>query len=102
MQALERQLEVVRNKLEGPIDFQGQELAEQWQKQILWSSGLVAFVVGLVLQSLQATLILFAAGFLACLAVTAPSYPSYNRDPITWLAPLSEFGLAPSERRKDR
>ncbi|GAA5969959.1 hypothetical protein JCM3765_002323 [Sporobolomyces pararoseus] len=94
MDVIDRQLDRLRNKLEGKIDFEGQELAEQYQRQILWVSGAIAFLVGVVLQSLQVLLIIFAIGFLLCLAVTAPSYPSYNQHPINWLPTLNKYGLA--------
>ncbi|GAA5875652.1 hypothetical protein JCM16303_003944 [Sporobolomyces ruberrimus] len=126
MEAIDAQLDVLRNKLEGKIvsllvssscrsrvssfnspstplhprekDFEGQELAEDYQQKILWASGALAFIVGFALQSLQALLVVFALGFVACLAVTAPSYPSYNQHPITWLPTLNKFGLEESER----
>ncbi|GAA5945176.1 signal peptidase complex subunit SPC1 [Sporobolomyces koalae] len=97
MQALERQVDVVRDKLEGPIDFVGQDLAEQYQRQILWASGALAFVIGFALQSMRALLIVFAAGFLVCLAVTGPSYSTYTRNPIRWLPNLDRYGTSNSE-----
>ncbi|GAA5853331.1 hypothetical protein JCM5353_006273 [Sporobolomyces roseus] len=93
MQALDAQLDLLRNKLEGKIDFEGQELADTYQKQILWASGAVAFVVGFVSQSLKVLLGVFGLGFLICIAVTAPSYPSYNQHPIKWLPTLNKYGL---------
>ncbi|GAA5985403.1 hypothetical protein JCM5350_007754 [Sporobolomyces pararoseus] len=100
MDVIDKQLDKLRNKLEGKIDLEGQELAEQYQRHILWASGGIAFLVGLVLQSLQALLIIFALGFFLCLAVTAPSYPSYNQHPIKWLPTLNKYGLAESEEKE--
>ncbi|GAA5875695.1 hypothetical protein JCM16303_003957 [Sporobolomyces ruberrimus] len=96
MQAIDAQLDVLRDKLEGKIDFEGQELAEDYQQKILWASGALAFIVGIALQSLQALLIVFALGFVACLAVTAPSFPSYNQHPVAWLPTLNKYGLEES------
>ncbi|GAA5915322.1 signal peptidase complex subunit SPC1 [Sporobolomyces salmoneus] len=93
MQALDAQLDLLRTKLEGKIDFEGQELAEEWQKRILWFSGVLAFLLGLVLQSLKVTFGVFGLGFVLCLAVTAPSYSCYNSNPIEWVTKLNKFGL---------
>ncbi|GAA6061921.1 hypothetical protein JCM10212_000546 [Sporobolomyces blumeae] len=90
---LEPLLAKLRAKLEGKIDFHGQDLVEERQRRILWTTGAVAFCVGFVAQSLRLLMLVFSLGFFACLAVTGPSYSTYNQHPIKWVEPLDEFGL---------
>ncbi|GAA6023869.1 hypothetical protein JCM11491_003299 [Sporobolomyces phaffii] len=87
-------LDLLRDKLEGNIASRPSELAEQYQQQILWSSGVVAFVVGIALGSLRALVGVLALGFVLALAVTAPAYAAYTQNPVRWLATLDDDGLA--------
>ncbi|GAA5964265.1 hypothetical protein JCM21900_001807 [Sporobolomyces salmonicolor] len=92
MQALDTQVATLKNKLEGRIDFHGQEVVDRLSKQILWTAGLVAFLVGFLFQSLKLTFSIFTLGFLACLVLVVPAYPSLTAHPVRWLAPLDEYG----------
>ncbi|CEQ42171.1 SPOSA6832_03960, partial [Sporobolomyces salmonicolor] len=107
MQALDTQLATLKNKLEGKIDFHGQEVVDRLSKQIIWTTGeqpleltpppplttqLIAFLVGFLFQSLKLTFSIFTLGFLACLILVVPSYPSFTAHPVRWLAPLDEYG----------
>ncbi|GAA6052304.1 hypothetical protein JCM3770_007241 [Rhodotorula araucariae] len=98
MNSIHAKLDQLKVSLEGKIDFHGQDLAEQRARWLLWSSAVVAFVVGCTLQSLKLTLAIFATGLVATLAVVLPPHPAYTAHPVQWLNPLDEYGesLAPS------
>ncbi|ORY62865.1 microsomal signal peptidase 12 kDa subunit-domain-containing protein [Leucosporidium creatinivorum] len=101
----DKKLKELQQSLEGRIDFVGQERVEELTKQILWSTGALSFIVGLVLQSLKVSVGIFSLGFLGCCAVVLPSYPSYNAHPVAWLPKLDEYGEAVegvAEPKKER
>ncbi|KAI0703401.1 microsomal signal peptidase 12kDa subunit, partial [Cytidiella melzeri] len=63
-------------------DFEGQR-----QVDILARASLVAvsFLVGLAVQSLQATFAVFGAGAILLLLITVPPWPMFNKHPVQWL-----------------
>ncbi|GAA5939934.1 hypothetical protein JCM3775_007153 [Rhodotorula graminis] len=111
MDQVHAKLDQLKASLEGNIDFVGQDLAEQRAKWFLWSSALIALLVGAVLQSVRLSLGIFAVGFFATLALVLPPLPAYTAHPVKWLDTLDEFGeplapeaavAGPSETRKAR
>ncbi|GAA5862825.1 hypothetical protein JCM5296_006790 [Sporobolomyces johnsonii] len=92
MQAIDTQIALLKNRLEGKIDFEGQDIVDRLNKHVLWTTGVIAFLVGFIFQSLKLTFTIFALGFLACLVLVVPTYPSYTAHPVQWLAPLDEYG----------
>ncbi|GJN91880.1 hypothetical protein Rhopal_004905-T1 [Rhodotorula paludigena] len=73
MDSIHAQLDKCKASLEGKIDFVGQDLAEKRARYILWTSAVVAFLVGFSLQSLKFTFIVFGLGFLTTLGVRVPA-----------------------------
>ncbi|GAA5795822.1 microsomal signal peptidase 12 kDa subunit-domain-containing protein [Helicostylum pulchrum] len=67
--------------IECTIDFEGQRLAEQFTHILLIASGIVSFVVGYYLQSLQMVMMLFAGGLVLTALVAIPPWPMYNKHP---------------------
>ncbi|GAA6010404.1 hypothetical protein JCM10207_005212 [Rhodosporidiobolus poonsookiae] len=92
MPFLEPHLTQLKHSLEGKIDFQGQDLVDRRIKLVLWSIAAVAFLVGLVAQSLKLTMALFGAGLVGCLLWVAPPLPAYTQHPVAWLSTLDEYG----------
>ncbi|TNY21736.1 microsomal signal peptidase 12 kDa subunit-domain-containing protein [Rhodotorula diobovata] len=92
MDLIHAKVDQLKDSLEGKIDFVGQDIAEQRAKWLLWSSALVAFVVGAALQSVRLSLGIFATGFLATLALVLPPLPAYTAHPVKWLDTLDDFG----------
>ncbi|GAA5851581.1 hypothetical protein JCM9279_006906 [Rhodotorula babjevae] len=111
MDQVNAKLDQLKASLEGKIDFVGQDIADLRTRWLLWSSALIAFVVGAALQSVRLSLAIFAVGFFVTLAVVLPPLPAYTSHPVKWLDALDEYGepLAPgapaagaSETRKGR
>ncbi|GAA5890047.1 hypothetical protein JCM8208_002682 [Rhodotorula glutinis] len=111
MDQVNAKLDQLKASLEGNIDFVGQDMAERRARWLLWSSALIAFVVGAGLQSVRLSFAIFAVGFFATLALVLPPLPAYTSHPVKWLDTLDEFGeplapaaagAGPSETRKGR
>ncbi|KAL9601878.1 MAG: hypothetical protein Q9219_002231 [cf. Caloplaca sp. 3 TL-2023] len=98
-------LQQVQDKLEGQIDFQGQELTELFSTIILSLTGvclqtdffhgsrivltaarqLLAFVLGFVQQSIWVTLWVGLGGSALTFLIVVPAWPIYNENPEKWL-----------------
>ncbi|KAI9811808.1 MAG: hypothetical protein M1826_003029 [Phylliscum demangeonii] len=85
--------DVLRDTLDGIIDFRGQQVADTLTTWLLSISGVIAFVVGFVRQDIFLTLYLGLAGTALTFAVVVPPWPAYNRNPVRWL-PVA--GIAPA------
>ncbi|GAA5973991.1 hypothetical protein JCM11641_008199 [Rhodosporidiobolus odoratus] len=85
-------LEAITNYLEGRIDFDGQDLAEQRIGIVLWAAAAISFLAGLALQDLRVTFALFGLGYLGCLGWVVPPLPAYRASPVKWLDTLDEYG----------
>ncbi|CAO3623859.1 unnamed protein product [Mucor hiemalis] len=71
--------------IECSIDFDGQRLADQITYILLIATGVVSFIVGYALQSIQTLLIIFAAGLAITTLVVVPPWPMYNKHPQPWI-----------------
>ncbi|SCV68696.1 BQ2448_817 [Microbotryum intermedium] len=96
----EQQLDLLYKRMECPIDFVGQERTSVLMQQMLWATGAISFVIGIIFQSLKLTMLLFAAGYVLTLFTTLPPYPAYNQDPVKWLAPSSDEKDVPAPVNK--
>ncbi|BGP45070.1 hypothetical protein JCM10450v2_000887 [Rhodotorula kratochvilovae] len=92
MDRIHAKVDQLKDSLEGKIDFVGQDIAEQRTRWLLWSSAVIAFIVGCALQSLKLTFGIFAAGFIGTLALVLPPLPAYTAHPVQWLETLDEYG----------
>ncbi|KAG2196636.1 hypothetical protein INT46_002344 [Mucor plumbeus] len=72
--------------LECTIDFDGQKLAEQLTHYLLILSGIVSFIVGYSMQSMQILLIVFTAGLALTASVVIPPWPMYNKHPQPFIS----------------
>ncbi|KAI9832503.1 MAG: hypothetical protein M1819_004292 [Sarea resinae] len=78
-------LDKLREAFEGQIDFEGQRLADLLATFLLAGTGLIAFIVGYILQDIRLSLYMGLAGTaLTCLAVVPP-WPYFNKHPVHWL-----------------
>ncbi|KND01980.1 uncharacterized protein SPPG_02487 [Spizellomyces punctatus DAOM BR117] len=71
--------------LDAKIDFEGQRLSERYLHLILTFSGIVSFLVGFALQSLQTTLYILLAGGIIASLVSIPPWPMYRSHPVKYL-----------------
>ncbi|KAI9356082.1 microsomal signal peptidase 12 kDa subunit-domain-containing protein [Pilaira anomala] len=67
--------------IECTIDFEGQRLAEHLTHYLLIASGIISFIVGYSLQSLQMVMMIFAVGLVLTALVVIPPWPLYNKHP---------------------
>lgn len=67
------------------IDFEGQRIAEKTTHYALVILSVFSFSVGLALQSLQTTFVLFGGSVLALALVIVPPWSAYNAHPVKWL-----------------
>ncbi|CAH1762785.1 11625_t:CDS:2 [Entrophospora sp. SA101] len=74
--------------LECNIDFEGQKLADFVLQTGVITFSLLGFLLGLLLQDIKVTFILFGSGILFTSIIILPSYPFYNSHPIQWLPPI--------------
>lgn len=71
--------------IEFPIDFEGQQLAEQAIFSISLISIPVSYLVGLLTGNLLYLFVTFAFFLVIALLVTLPNWPFYNKHPRSWL-----------------
>ncbi|ORX73134.1 hypothetical protein DL89DRAFT_203167, partial [Linderina pennispora] len=69
----------------GRIDFSGQQLATKLSNALLVSSGVVAFIIGFVMQRLSYSFAAYAFGVLVTYFVALFPWPYFKRNPVVWL-----------------
>jgi len=67
------------------IDFEGQRVIENATHYALTIISILSVLIGFVLQSLQATFVLFGASTLVLAIVIVPPWPAYSTHPVEWL-----------------
>ncbi|KAL4917930.1 microsomal signal peptidase 12 kDa subunit-domain-containing protein [Aspergillus aurantiobrunneus] len=82
-------LSPIQDVFEGQIDFHGQQITEILSTALLIVSGVVAFLVGYILQDIHLTLWTGLAGTFMTGLVVIPPWPFYNQHPERWLVPLT-------------
>ncbi|MCJ1337050.1 hypothetical protein MMC09_002329 [Bachmanniomyces sp. S44760] len=75
----------VKEVFEGQIDFEGQKLAELLTTVLLIATGLIALLVGLIMQNIHLTLWTGLAGTAIAFLVVVPPWPAFNKNPENWL-----------------
>ncbi|KAI0804687.1 microsomal signal peptidase subunit [Irpex lacteus] len=75
----------ITQAVEGKIDFEGQKQVDQIARISIIALTVVSFLIGFVLQSLQATFLVFGVGTVVVLLVTVPPWPKFNQHPVQWL-----------------
>jgi len=78
-------LDQVRDAVEGQIDFEGQKLAELLANVAVSIFGLVAFVVGYVLQDIKLVFFITLGGTALTFALVVPPWPFFKQNPVRWL-----------------
>ncbi|KAL1875917.1 hypothetical protein VTK73DRAFT_9772 [Phialemonium thermophilum] len=81
----EQVLDRIRDVAEGQIDFEGQKLAELMVNIGLSGVGVLAFIVGYMLQDIKLSLYILLGGTAVVFAVVVPPWPYFNRNPVKWL-----------------
>ncbi|KAI3650466.1 hypothetical protein MP228_003947 [Amoeboaphelidium protococcarum] len=67
-----------------PIDFEGQKLADKLNFWILNASGVLAFTLGFVTQSLHIMWYTLLAGMVISAILITPPWPFLNKIPLQW------------------
>ncbi|KAF7514295.1 hypothetical protein GJ744_000065 [Endocarpon pusillum] len=75
----------VQDAFEGPIDFEGQRIAELLCTLLLSVTAAVAFVVGYLEQDIYLTLWIGLAGSVMTVLAVVPPWPAFNQHPEHWL-----------------
>jgi len=78
-------LKKCQDVFQGQIDFEGQKQTEYLTTVMLSVTGIVAFLVGIILQNIYLTLWIGLGGTLLTFIVVVPPYPAYNANPEKWL-----------------
>ncbi|KAF8534187.1 microsomal signal peptidase 12kDa subunit [Trichophaea hybrida] len=78
-------MDQLQTLFDGYIDFEGQKLADRLTNVLLILSGLIAWIVGFVLQDLRYTVYIGLGGTALTFLVVVPPWPMYNKHPLTWL-----------------
>lgn len=71
--------------VEFPIDFVGQQLADNYILYISLISIPVSYLVGLFTNNLLYLVVSFATFIVISAILTLPNWPFYNKNPRTWL-----------------
>lgn len=78
-------MDIISEYLEFPIDFKGQQKAEDIVNYSVYLIILVSLVIGWIKQDLLYTVISFLAQFIVVLAIVLPNWPVYNKNPVNWI-----------------
>ncbi|KAI9704686.1 MAG: hypothetical protein M1820_005434 [Bogoriella megaspora] len=78
--------------LQGLQDFEGQRLVELLTTGILSAVGVIAFIVGFVLQDIRFSLWAGLGGTALAFIVVVPPWPFFKRNPLQWLPPQGQTG----------
>eukprot|EP01068_Selenidium_serpulae_P012222 Selendium_serpulae@DN5787_c0_g1_i1.p1 len=73
--------------MDGNTTFHGQNLAYKLMTIVLWTSGIVGFIVGFIVQRFVVTFYFIATGAVIATILTVPSWPMFQRHGITWREP---------------
>lgn len=71
-------------KLEFPIDFEGQRAASRVTYLLAGGAGLVSLVASIVYRDLNISLYVFAGFFALTLLAILPPYSAYRENPVTF------------------
>mmetsp|Transcript_8598 Transcript_8598/g.15423 ORF Transcript_8598/g.15423 Transcript_8598/m.15423 type:complete len:108 (+) Transcript_8598:110-433(+) len=71
----------------GQMDFVGQKQAFDIQFYVIWSSGLIGFVYGFIMQRFLYTFYIIFGATLFTVALCLPAWPLWNRNGLEWLEP---------------
>lgn len=75
----------IQDTFDGPIDFEGQRIAELISTTLLSVTAALAFVVGYVQQDIYLTLWVGLIGSFMTVLVVVPPWPAFNQHPTLWL-----------------
>lgn len=82
---MDRLVSQIQDVLEGPIDFEGQRIAEPICNILLSVTAAIAFIVGYLQQDIYLTLWLGLAGSVVTGLTVVPPWPVFNKHPEIWL-----------------
>ncbi|CDZ97343.1 Signal peptidase subunit [Phaffia rhodozyma] len=74
----------VSDLCEGTIDHYGQHVVDRTAQLSLGIVATIAFLVGLVLQDIRMSLVIFGFSFFVLLLVVVPPWPMFNRHPVKY------------------
>ncbi|KAK0370909.1 microsomal signal peptidase 12 kDa subunit [Colletotrichum limetticola] len=85
-------LDQVRDIAEGQIDFEGQKLADLLATLLLSASGVLAFIIGYILQDIKLAVYVGLGGTVLTFLLVVPPWPFFKQHPVKWLEPGSASG----------
>ncbi|KAK1691151.1 microsomal signal peptidase 12 kDa subunit [Colletotrichum godetiae] len=85
-------LDQVRDIAEGQIDFEGQKLADLLATLLLSASGVLAFIIGFILQDIKLAVYVGLGGTVLTFLLVVPPWPFFKQHPVKWLQPGSTSG----------
>ncbi|KAG0379872.1 MAG: putative signal peptidase-like protein 12 kDa [Linnemannia gamsii] len=88
--------------LEYHIDFKGQNLSEQITQGTISLFGVIAFLVGLVLQDIRLSMYIFAAGIVLTGLLVIPAWPYLRKNPIEWLPSREKLAAAAASKQQQQ
>ncbi|CCG84419.1 protein of unknown function [Taphrina deformans PYCC 5710] len=83
----------------GLVDFQGQKDAQMYMHLLLYSSAVLAFLIGFVAEDVFLTLYLFLGGVFLTFAAIVPPRPFFKAKPVVWLENESKKAYAEAVRK---
>lgn len=86
--------------LEFPIDFKGQQLAQEYTDFALKIISVLSVLVGFITQRIEHVVYVFGAGLAVIFLVVLPSWSRYNQNPVSWVQ-LSFFADEKEENSED-
>lgn len=75
----------IRDIVEFPIDFAGQEKAHKIVQLFLYASVIVSVLAGAISNNILGVVIAFVACIAAAFVLVLPPWPAYNKAPVKWL-----------------
>jgi signal peptidase complex subunit 1 len=72
----------------GPMDFEGQKMAELLMTQVLTAFGVLAFVAGYVTSDFMLMVKIMGVALVVNAVAVLPAWPMYRKNPLKWLPPL--------------
>jgi len=97
-------LDQVRDIVEAPIDFQGQQLATKINYILLTLTGILSFLAGAITSNVYNCVYVGLAGCVVTMLAVVPPWPIYNKNPVQWLPARKVGGFwvqQPSAMKKD-
>lgn len=82
---MEQLANTINSQIEFPIDFQGQQKADNLIKVLLISAIIFSVLAGFVTDNINSVVVTFGVCLAATFLLVLPPWPTYRKNPVTWL-----------------